>query len=426
MGKKLGRLLVNGLAVVFCTAGILCLCSCGQGTTGPNEETVETATWDGTVTFTENGKETKYMCSELGFTVDENGILQCDTSILSKTLAGINEGRSLGADAVFVKEGDQIVVQEAKSGDQLDEGLLSDYLRAAVSTEQTSYSISLEDFYDTDFVSTEELQSVLDDVLSVSVSYGNGITIFLSDYAVFLDTDGSTVFLTTDETRLMDLSSTIQEVIEASLGEDYPEITNGFVTSDGIVTVVEGGTWKGPVTATLDLESEAACVLEHFKEQSSETDRTPCYAQDAGIVGTYVEVSLNDQHVWHYLDGTICCETDCTTGNLADGHDTPTGFYDIIEMVDGKYLWPKGATEGTWVDKWMRITWTGYGLHDAQWRADEEFGGDNYLENGSHGCVNLPMEYAYHLYDSVYLGMPVIIYENRQSTPSITLYHGWG
>jgi lipoprotein-anchoring transpeptidase ErfK/SrfK len=78
--------------------------------------------------------------------------------------------------------------------------------------------------------------------------------------------------------------------------------------------------------------------------------------------------------------------------------------------VNGKTLYPKGVTEGFWVDKWMRTTWSGYGLHDAQWREDSEFGGDTYKENGSHGCINMPTDDAYHIYDNTYLGMPVIIY----------------
>ena len=71
-------------------------------------------------------------------------------------------------------------------------------------------------------------------------------------------------------------------------------------------------------------------------------------------------------------------------------------------------LRPKGASSGSWVNKWMRITWDGVGLHDASWRSS--FGGTIYRNNGSHGCINLPKKYAYVLYDEVYTGIPVVVY----------------
>ena len=50
----------------------------------------------------------------------------------------------------------------------------------------------------------------------------------------------------------------------------------------------------------------------------------------------------------------------------------------------------------------------GYGMHDASWRT--EFGGDIYLENGSHGCINLPPEAAPLIYDAMDIGDAIIIY----------------
>jgi lipoprotein-anchoring transpeptidase ErfK/SrfK len=52
-----------------------------------------------------------------------------------------------------------------------------------------------------------------------------------------------------------------------------------------------------------------------------------------------------------------------------------------------------------------------YGLHDASWR--DEFGGDIYEEDGSHGCVNLPTSAAATLYDLVDYGTPVIVFRGE-------------
>ena len=48
------------------------------------------------------------------------------------------------------------------------------------------------------------------------------------------------------------------------------------------------------------------------------------------------------------------------------------------------------------------------GIHDASWRA--EFGGNLYLWEGSHGCVNTPYEAAKKIYEAVSIGDPVIVY----------------
>ena len=48
------------------------------------------------------------------------------------------------------------------------------------------------------------------------------------------------------------------------------------------------------------------------------------------------------------------------------------------------------------------------GLHDAYWRYGV-FGGNIYMIDGSHGCVNLPKEAAHKIYDNVESGTPVLV-----------------
>ena len=49
------------------------------------------------------------------------------------------------------------------------------------------------------------------------------------------------------------------------------------------------------------------------------------------------------------------------------------------------------------------------GIHDASWRS--EFGGNLYLWEGSHGCVNVPYDKAAGIYANIEVGMPVVVYE---------------
>lgn len=56
----------------------------------------------------------------------------------------------------------------------------------------------------------------------------------------------------------------------------------------------------------------------------------------------------------------------------------------------------------------MAFIGNSYGIHDANWRST--FGGQIYLTNGSHGCVNVPPANMPALYQAVKVGTPVVIY----------------
>lgn len=130
--------------------------------------------------------------------------------------------------------------------------------------------------------------------------------------------------------------------------------------------------------------------------------------------GTYVEVDLTNQHMWFYKDGKLLTDSDLVSGNVAAGHHTPTGVFQIYSRSYGTTL--EGPGYASWVNFWMPFT-GGYGLHDAGWR--NEFGGDIYLTDGSHGCVNLPYQAAKILIDNSRSGETrVVIYGGEGSQPA--------
>ncbi len=122
--------------------------------------------------------------------------------------------------------------------------------------------------------------------------------------------------------------------------------------------------------------------------------------------GTYVDVDIANQTMTLYVNGMPVLTSPCVTGTPKDNRSTPTGAFFIMEKIPGKRL--KGDTWDVWVDRWMKFTKGAVGLHDASWR--KKFGGNIYKSNGSHGCVNLPTDVAYSLYDLVVVGTPVIVH----------------
>ena len=156
---------------------------------------------------------------------------------------------------------------------------------------------------------------------------------------------------------------------------------------------------------TLKDSDEVEAINESLDSKISVTMRIPSMSGYEDIGDDKILISIDDQHAWVYFDGELWNESDVITGRQ-NVHDTPTGVFYITECINGKYL--RGADYKTWVNKWMRLTNSGIGLHDATWRSS--FGGNIYTYNGSHGCINLPKKFAYDLYEHAYVGLPVIIY----------------
>lgn len=118
----------------------------------------------------------------------------------------------------------------------------------------------------------------------------------------------------------------------------------------------------------------------------------------------FVEVSISDQKLWLFRGGSLLLETDVVTGNEKLKRTTPKGIYKILNKQENRTL--KGPGYRTFVHYWMPF-YKGYGLHDATWR--RRFGASIYQNNGSHGCVNIPPKLTPLVYQSVEIGMPVII-----------------
>ncbi len=130
------------------------------------------------------------------------------------------------------------------------------------------------------------------------------------------------------------------------------------------------------------------------------------YGQSVG--GTYIEISIKEQHMWFYKNGEYILETDVVTGNDDGYHNTPTGYYTIWQRQSPAVL--VGAGYSSPVDYWLAFTRSGCGIHDASWRSASEYGGTTYKGNGSHGCVNTPYSKVRTIYNNVGIGTPVILY----------------
>lgn len=170
----------------------------------------------------------------------------------------------------------------------------------------------------------------------------------------------------------------------------------------------------------INKEEEIAKLKEELANQESIT-RMPCYVkteistEDNTLGKSYVEIDLTRQKVWVYVDGKLKVETDCVTGCVKKKHDTPTGIYTLTYKEKDRTLKGDKLKNGEYsyeshVDYWMPFNGN-IGLHDASWR--KKFGGDIYINSGSHGCINLPLEAAEKIYGIINSDMPIIVYKSE-------------
>lgn len=159
----------------------------------------------------------------------------------------------------------------------------------------------------------------------------------------------------------------------------------------------------------IDLDAFYEDILSNL-EKGISTTRTPpaldnLIPQEMPFKGNYIEVDLTGQKLYLYKDTECILETPIVTGCVSWYMRTPTGVYSVLRRRMHVIL--KGEDYETYVKYWMQFK-GGYGLHDAYWRS--KFGGNEYLYNGSHGCVNIPPDNAAILYENIYEGYPVVLY----------------
>lgn len=139
--------------------------------------------------------------------------------------------------------------------------------------------------------------------------------------------------------------------------------------------------------------------------------REPVYASRGPMKGvndignSYLEADMTHQHLYLYQNGEIVLESDFVSGDMNNGNATPQGVFGITYKTMNAVL--RGRDYVTPVTYWMPFHGN-YGLHDATWR--DAFGGDIYLTNGSHGCLNLPLDKAGEIYQYMKEGFPIICY----------------
>ncbi len=320
-----------------------------------------------------------------------NGIKQLDKELLN-------------ASVVYSESSNAFVIEPHSYEIQLSKDELFDMVSEAIETRDSTVNIE-KDIQQPDIFEDDELLIAAKDkankYLDTELVYDFGDREEVVDSSVLKD------LITVDEREVdIDPEKTKEYVAELARKYDTFSSNRQFKTSAGEVITTNGGSYGWLIHRSKTAEA----LIEEIKSEENKTIE-PVYSYKALIRDTddignsYLEIDLNRQMVYVYIDGELKISTPTVTGNLSRGFDTPTGVFPINYKERDAVL--RGENYASPVKYWMPFNGN-VGLHDADWR--DSFGGNIYKNRGSNGCVNLPPGNAKTIYDLVYPGMPVIVH----------------
>lgn len=318
-------------------------------------------------------------------------------------------------DAEVVDDGTQFIVQEEEYGTQLDTEKAVDAILTALNTGKTEIDLDEEGLYlsPTVYADDEALNATVEKLngyLQAKVTFDFG-----DDRIVTIDADVIRTWIAEDETGTLDLNYDLAyEFVKTQIAYkiDTFGLTHTVTTHSGVTVKLTGGDygWCLARGDTTDKILEAVQAGETVENMEAEWQYQAKNMGEDDIGGTYIEISISEQMMWCYEDYELVVETPVVTGNPNAGNDTPYGSVWAIDGMQRDAVLGTIETMGyeSPVKYWIPFNGN-VGIHDADgWRSS--YGGDIYLTNGSHGCINTPEPAAKTIYETVTIGTAVVVY----------------
>ena len=356
------------------------------------------------------------------YTVAEN--VAYDKTLLQQQVTALNcaktENQTAPENAYVAFKDNQFQIVPETEGTQLNVKQAYRILDQAVADTEESIDVgTAPDAYVSAEVTQNEpeLQSALEACNNYTKA---SITYTFGDQTATLDGNTIKDWLQFDEKGqlLMDDNTFHQHIADyvAQLAATYNTVgtEREFHTTSGRTVYVYSSVYGWAI----DQAAEAAQLAQEI-QSGTQTTREPIYEQTANSHGlndlgnTYIEVDLSNQHMYYYQSGSLIFDSEFVSGNMSySDRQTHAGIFTLYSKTSPSVLRGDKKPDGTYeyeepVDYWMPFD-GGIGFHDAPWR--DAFGGDIYLTNGSHGCINLPPENAAVLYSIIDYNVPIVCF----------------
>lgn len=349
-----------------------------------------------------------------------------DPDKLRELIDNHNWGNAVTQNAHIVRnEAGNYVIEPETLGDQFNTDILMTYLDEQISNGNMSLNMEDSGCYEPyrATVRTENLQGDLE----LYNSYANcTITFDFEDRSKIVNSDmivswimkcpDGSAMKNSDGDPVFDREKAALFVQQMAAETDTfgtPRLF--YATVDGWITVPWNADyssnygWQINQERTVDQLIGLLCAGETVTVEPEYNIRGYCRATD-DIGTTYVEVDISEQHMWLYNNNVVVLESDIVSGTETDPERrTPRGICNIWSHEQQRIL---GTMEvqgyETPVSYWMPFNYLDCGFHDIE---RSEFGGNIYMYNGSHGCINMPLDAARELYNMTDNGIPVVVHD---------------
>jgi len=366
-------------------------------------------------------KQNEYMWPKGFFEKNEitaEANFQYDSEKLNEKIANLNclkpENQVAAVAATVVYQDGQFVIQDETYGTQVDAAKLTETIVASVSGFQTTVDLTesgcyIQPRFTKDSAEVIAARDEMNKYLAANITYS------LDNIIVNVDKNQIYQWVSVDENMTPVISRDGVRTFAKTLNAKYDTPNRG-----GQIITPWGKTVNMPLAGygrTVGTDSETNQLINEIKAGKT-VSREPIFSRKATPEGqsiwgaTYLEVDISEQHMWFVVNGQVALDTIVITGKRGVS-DTPAGVFQILEKKKDKTLRGRPGPDGKPiyeqpVDYWMRVTWSGIGFHDAGYRS--VFTTEEYLLNGSHGCINMPPAKAAELYAALPIGTPVVIH----------------
>jgi len=313
-------------------------------------------------------------------------------------LAGNNIFKS--GDPTFVYENNSYTISRELYGNNINKNILYENIIKAIKNKEKKINLEKLNCYEKPkFTSNSKevinAKDILNKYVSSRITYNyEGLTQVL---------DGSKI------KEFISVDGNFQVILDEAKVKNYVDsLANSYSASLGTSISVSGGYYGNNHSWIINSSEETKSLIQNIKNGQTVT-KSPIYMQTSAasyfsnVGNTFVEIDMTKQHLWYYKDGYLVVDGDVVTGNVSNGASTPEGVYKLYSKQKDTIL--KGEDYASPVSFWMPFN-KNIGLHDANWRT--EFGGDIYINYGSHGCVNAPYYVAKTVYENINIGTFII------------------
>lgn len=367
-----------------------------------------------------------HLVTEEGFAFDEEKLKDAVYSLNAVTDPDIQDPK----DARIVKGEDSYYIEEAEDGNRLKVKKLLAAVRDSINHgdgEMNLEELNLykkADVYEDDPVLVSRF-NVIDQYqtmeLTLSMEGNTYVTLDRTTFLPWMSYEGGNV----------SFDSEAIYAYTSGLADQYNTMgtVRKFTTTEGDKVQVGGSSYDN-YGYQMNVDQSAELIQKALQNGNSTMIALAwdhyALARDKGgksdFGSTYIEVSLDEQHMWYYQEGELVLDTDIVSGTATPKRATPTMVVQVLDKKTDHTM--KGSYGQSHAEYALVIQESGILIHDSSWR--DEYGDDIWLYDGSHGCINTPLRAMRELYEMAEISTPVIIYdrENRVESFENATYTG--